>query len=209
MPSMVERACHGDRSGDRLSARPGAQNTATSKGLALDHAQATDHRRHAGCRTARGLLEISVVRDPAELRRRDRGRRGPAHRAAARRRAGSGVPRPDRRAGRHRRRVRRRSLAVRRRRPPRDSDAEGEPHRRGNGAHQRRAGARHAGPRHLRRRAAAGGGTRRHADPAHSRRDRGRARARAAQPARTSPATPWRSPAERCCGASWGRMRCR
>ena len=70
------------------------------------------------------------------------------------------------------------------------------------------AGARHAGARHLRRRAASGGGAGRHADPAHPRRDR-RSRWSTSRPTRaTNPAIPSPLPVARCCTASSAPTRC-
>ena len=77
------------------------------------------------------------------------------------------------------------------------------------GADLGRARPRHAGTGHLRRPAIAGGRSGRHADPAHSRRDRGRAGARAAEP--SARAGPYRYGRARNVAAPhrWRGARCR
>ena len=100
---------------------------------------------------------------------------------------------PDRRPGRHRRRLRRRPGALRRRRAPRDGHAEGAAHPVRVGDHQGCRGARHAGAGHLRRPAAPQRRAGRHPDPAHPR-CRARTRSPTSSPTRApSPATRSRS----------------
>ena len=117
-------------------------------------------------------------------------RRRPADRPAARGRARGRLSRAARRAGRDRRRVRRRSGAVRRSDAPPDGHDQGPADRVRARAHARRARARPAGARHLRRPAAAERRARRHADPAHPGRGAG-------LPRRTSSPTRAPSPAMR------------